>query len=100
LVRYLPDHKIEFLSRIDRQVKIRGYRVELREIESVLNLHAAVRESVVVLEQEEAGEKKLVAYVVLASSSSAVIGELRDSLKQKLPTYMLPSAIVALDAFP
>ena len=52
------------------------------------------------LEQEGAGEKKLVAYVVLASPSSALIGELRNSLKQKLPTYMLPSAIVALDAFP
>ena len=45
LVRYLPDRKIEFLGRIDRQIKIRGYRVELHEIESVLNLHAAVRQS-------------------------------------------------------
>ena len=100
LVRYLPDRTIEFLGRIDRQVKIRGYRIELREIESVLNLHAAVRESVVVLEQDGSGEKRIVAYVVVSSPSSALIGELRDSLKQKLPTYMLPSAIVALDAFP
>ena len=52
------------------------------------------------LEQDGPGEKKLVAYVVLSSPSSALIGELRNSLKQKLPTYMLPSAIVALDAFP
>ena len=86
LVRYLPDRKIEFLGRIDRQIKIRGYRVELHEIESVLNLHAAVRQSAVVLEQDRVGEKKLVAYVVLSSPSSALIGELRAFLKEKLPS--------------
>ena len=100
LARSDSNGDLEYLGRIDHQVKIRGYRIELREIESVLNLHPNVRESVGVVQQDGEGEKKLVAYVVSAGSASALIGEVRASLMRKLPTHMLPSAIVALDAFP
>ncbi|MBC7945691.1 MAG: amino acid adenylation domain-containing protein, partial [Burkholderiales bacterium] len=64
LARYLPDGNIEFLGRIDHQIKIRGFRIELGEIEAVLAEHPAVRECVVVAREEEAGDKRLVAYVV------------------------------------
>ena len=69
LARYLSNGHIEFLGRIDHQVKVQGFRIELGEIETVLNRHAGVRQSAVVV-KERAGEtlldvdKRLVAYVV------------------------------------
>ncbi len=69
LVRYRLDGKIEFLNREDEQVKIRGYRIELGEIEAVLSQHPAVQQNVV-MTSEDAGEKRLVAYVVLNTEYS------------------------------
>ena len=97
--RYRSDGNIEFLGRIDNQVKIRGYRIELGEIESVLKLHPAVREAVVVAREDVPGDRRLVAYVAPASAA-AQVGELREFLKERLPAYMLPSAFVFIDAFP
>jgi amino acid adenylation domain-containing protein/non-ribosomal peptide synthase protein (TIGR01720 family) len=99
LARYLPDGNIEFLGRIDHQVKIRGFRIELGEVESVLSQHPAIRETVVLAREDEPGNKRLVAYIV-PSQESALISELRDFLKEKLPEYMVPSAFVTLKALP
>jgi len=96
--RYRPDGNIEFLGRIDNQVKIRGYRIELGEIESVLKLHPAVKEAVLVAREDIAGDRRLVAYAAPANAATA--GELRGFLKERLPDYMLPSAFVFVDAFP
>ncbi|NEO98539.1 MAG: amino acid adenylation domain-containing protein [Symploca sp. SIO2E9] len=100
LARYLPDGNIEFLGRIDNQVKIRGFRIELGEIEAVLNQHSQVREAVVVAREDQAGDKRLVAYVVPHSEISIATSNLRDLLQQKLPNYMIPSAFVILEALP
>ena len=100
LVRHLPESDIEFLGRIDHQVKIRGHRIELGEIKSIIRLHPAVQESVVVVREDALGDKRLTAYVRPASSFSALVSELRSILKERLPTYMVPSAFVFLDAFP
>ncbi|MFE1744013.1 amino acid adenylation domain-containing protein [Coleofasciculus sp. H7-2] len=96
LARYLPDGNIEFVGRIDDQVKIRGFRVELGEIEAVLSQHPSVRQSIVLLREDELGQC-LVAYIV---SNSALIHNLRSFLKEKLPEYMVPSAFVVLKALP
>jgi len=98
LARFLPDGNVEFLGRIDQQVKIRGYRVEPAEIESVLKKHPAVQQVVVVPHEEKAGDKSLVAYVVSRKKPAA--DELRLFLQERLPDYMVPSAIVHLETLP
>lgn len=101
LARFLADGTIEFLGRIDHQVKIRGFRIELGEIETVLSQHSVIREAVVVPQEYDSGDKRLVAYIVpqqkLQLPSSK---ELYKYLKGKLPDYMVPSAFVFLDALP
>ena len=99
LARYGRDGNIEFIGRIDNQVKIRGFRIELGEIEAVLSTHPEVREVVVIVREEQADNKYLVAYIV-ARAQSLTISELRNFLKQKLPDYMLPSFFVMLEALP
>ena len=100
LGRYLPDGNIEFVGRIDNQVKLRGYRIELGEIEAVLTQIPAIQNSVVVVQEDTAGDKRLVAYVVAAQDSAPSTNELRTFLQQKLPDYMVPSVFVFLDALP
>ncbi len=98
--RYLPDGNVEFLGRTDHQVKIRGFRVELGEIEAVLKQHEAVRETVVLVREDEPGQERLVAYVVFHGKNASTVSELRSFLKEKLPEYMLPAAFVLLDGLP
>jgi amino acid adenylation domain-containing protein/non-ribosomal peptide synthase protein (TIGR01720 family) len=98
--RYLLDGNIEFLGRIDHQVKIRGFRIELGEIEAALAQHPAVRETVVVAQEDAPGRKYLAAYIVSNQSSPLASSDLRDFLKEKLPNYMVPGAFVMLDALP
>jgi acyl carrier protein len=99
LARYLPDGNIEFLGRTDNQVKIRGYRIELGEIEAVLAQDRRVRESIVIAGEDSGGDKRLVAYIV-PRESAPTTNELRAHLKAKLPDYMVPSALVFLEALP
>ena len=98
LVRYLRDGNLEFVGRADEQVKVRGFRIELGEIENVLSTHGAVREVVVIAKEDAAGNKQLVAYVV--SDGAADSNELRAYLKERLPEYMAPSAMIFLEQMP
>jgi amino acid adenylation domain-containing protein len=101
--RYLTDGNIEFLGRIDYQVKIRGFRIELGEIEAVLSQHPEVEEAVVIVREDQPGNLHLVAYVVqtrIVRESSITNNELRNFLKEKLPDYMIPSAVVILEKMP
>jgi amino acid adenylation domain-containing protein len=101
LARYRPDGNIEFLGRVDNQVKIRGFRIELGEIEATLDLHPAVKESLVVAhERQAASERELVGYVVLDKASAPDINGVRAYLVTKLPAFMIPSVLVKLDALP
>lgn len=99
LARYLPDGTIECLGRLDRQVKVRGFRIELGEVESVLRQHSSVREALVTAQDNRFGEKRLVAYL-LPSNGMIQADQLRDFIGSKLPPYMIPAHIIALDEFP
>jgi amino acid adenylation domain-containing protein len=99
LVRYLPDGNIEFLQRIDNQVKIRGFRIEIGEIEAAIDQYTKIREAVVIVRKDIPENKRLVAYVVPYSTEFAVL-ELRNFLKSKLPSYMIPTAFVVLKQMP
>jgi acyl carrier protein len=95
-----PDGCLEHLGRKDFQVKIRGHRIEVDEIELALLDSAAIKEAVVVAREDQADEKRLVAYVVPNQQSGSTISELRSLLRAKLPEYMMPSAFVLLEALP
>jgi aspartate racemase len=98
--RFLADGRIEYLGRVDNQVKIRGHRVEPAEVEAALNKHPLVNRSVVVAREDQPGEKRLVAYVVLSEEVETIISDLRRWVKQQLPDYMVPSSFVVLDELP
>ncbi|MBP6749572.1 MAG: amino acid adenylation domain-containing protein, partial [Xanthomonadaceae bacterium] len=98
LVRRLPSGAIEFIGRNDFQVKIRGFRIELGEIESRLSACEGVREAVVLAREDVPGEKQLVAYYL--SDARLPIESLRDALGVHLPSYMVPSAYVRMQAWP
>jgi len=99
LARYRADGNIECLSRIDNQVKIRGFRIELGEIESVLREHPAIRDACVIVREDLPGDPRLVAYVVLAKEEFSSLKDLRNFLKEKLPSYMVP-IVVPLERLP
>jgi amino acid adenylation domain-containing protein/non-ribosomal peptide synthase protein (TIGR01720 family) len=102
LGKWLPDGNIEYLGRVDFQVKIRGFRIELEEIERILNLYPEVNQSVVIAREDVPGSKRLVAYVEMetAGQSSEKAQSLRSYLRDHLPEYMVPAALVILDEFP
>ncbi|HYP26767.1 MAG TPA: amino acid adenylation domain-containing protein [Blastocatellia bacterium] len=100
VVRYLQDGNIEFISRVDGQVKVRGFRIELGEVESVINAHAGVRESVVVVREGKSDDKLLVAYIVPEQEPAPEASELRSYLRNRLPDYMVPSSFVTLHSLP
>ena len=97
-VRRRGGGELEFLGRVDDQIKIRGHRIEPAEIEAALERHPAVVSSLAMGREDVAGEKTLVAYVVLARAESD--DALRAHLAAALPEYMIPSAFVRLEAFP
>jgi amino acid adenylation domain-containing protein len=101
LVRSLPDGEIEFLGRLDEQIKIRGYRIEPGDIVSALNSHRDVQSSVVIAREDEAGEKRLVAYVILNGvQQPPTAGAMREHLRKELPDYMVPASFVQLSSLP
>ena|GEM_PF-1264499 len=98
LTRWRPDGAIEFLGRMDRQIKLRGFRIEPGEIESALLAHKAVESATVIL-RDETGRPRLIGYCVCPGGMPPT-EELRGFLAARLPDYMVPSALVAIDRIP
>ncbi|MFO0758290.1 MAG: amino acid adenylation domain-containing protein, partial [Byssovorax sp.] len=98
--RYLPDGNILFLGRIDAQVKIRGNRIELGEIEAALAAHPGIRQAVIQAEEAMSGDMQLCAYVVPVEAPGPSTVELSAFLSERLPSFMVPSTVVTIDAVP
>ena len=99
VARWTPEGVLEFLGRVDAQVKVRGYRIELAEVEAALRAHPEVREAVALVRQDTPGDKRLVAYVT--GGTDPLDGpSVRAFVQERLPEYMVPSVVVALDALP
>nr|WP_231627013.1 non-ribosomal peptide synthetase [Streptomyces apocyni] len=100
LVRWAADQQLEFIGRVDHQVKVRGYRIELGEIETALAAHPDVARSVALVREDRPGDKRLVGYVVPVAGQRPEPAELRRHVGAVLPEYMVPAAVVVLDALP
>ncbi|HEY3868799.1 MAG TPA: amino acid adenylation domain-containing protein, partial [Actinocrinis sp.] len=100
VVRWNASGQLEFLGRVDDQVKLRGFRIELGEIEAALRDQAGVDQAVVVVREDVPGERRLVGYVVPVEGSTVDPAVVRGELAGTLPEYMVPSAVVVLEALP
>uniref|UniRef100_UPI0009FE5DC5 non-ribosomal peptide synthetase n=1 Tax=Mycobacterium avium TaxID=1764 RepID=UPI0009FE5DC5 len=96
LVRWGADGQLQYLGRADEQVKIRGYRIELGEIQSALAALDGVDQAAVIAREDRPGDKRLVGYV----TGTADLAQLRTALAERLPGYMVPAAVLMLDALP
>jgi nonribosomal peptide synthetase DhbF len=100
VVRWRADGVLEYLGRSDDQVKVRGFRVELGEVEAVLARAAGVGQVAVAAPEDDAGARRLVAYVIPAADAVVNAAQLRQHAAAALPEYMVPSAFVPVSSFP
>jgi acyl-coenzyme A synthetase/AMP-(fatty) acid ligase len=100
LARLLPDGAIEFGGRRDNQIKIRGNRVELKEIENALNELPEIKQSIIVVEKDDANEVLLIAYCETDINQNVTESLARQYLWTKLPDYMMPSEFKFVERFP
>jgi tyrocidine synthetase-3 len=104
LGRLLTDGNIDILGRVDRQVKLRGQRIELEEVETVMAMHVAVKEAVVIKKEMGADREFLCGYFTLntgdAGGQNRVAEELKDHIGKQLPHYMVPAHMVEMPELP
>jgi amino acid adenylation domain-containing protein/non-ribosomal peptide synthase protein (TIGR01720 family) len=96
LVWWGADGQLRYLGRADEQVKIRGYRIELGDVQAALNALEGVEQAVVIAREDRPGDKRLVGYV----TGTPDLATARAVLAERLPAYMVPAAVVAIDALP
>jgi amino acid adenylation domain-containing protein len=95
-VRRRADGSFEYLGRLDDQVKIRGFRIEPGEVAAVLRQHPAVRQSFVAAERSDSADPRLIGYVAAETGPAELIA----FVASRLPSYMVPAAIVVLPVLP
>ncbi|MCT6782367.1 AMP-binding protein, partial [Streptomyces sp. CS7] len=98
LARWNSDGTLHFLGRADDQVKLRGFRIELGEVEAALTACPGVAAAVTVIREDRPGDRRLVGYVVPDGPVEA--GGVREAVAVRLPEYMVPSAVVVVEALP
>ncbi|MDT5398535.1 MAG: glycopeptidolipid biosynthesis protein, partial [Mycobacterium sp.] len=96
LVRWGADGQLQYLGRADEQVKIRGYRIELGDVQAALAGLDGVEQAAVIAREDRPGDKRLVGYITGAADPAGA----RAALAEKLPAYMVPAAVVAIEHLP
>ena len=100
LVCWGADGQLRYLGRADEQVKIRGYRIELGEVQAALAGLDGVEQAVVIAREDRPGDKRLVGYVTESVTGAVDPAGVRAALAERLPAYMVPAAVVVLEALP
>ncbi|WP_261863884.1 AMP-binding enzyme, partial [Mycobacterium montefiorense] len=100
LVCWGPDGQLRYVGRADEQVKIRGYRIELGEVRAALAGVAGVEQAVVVAREDQPGVRRLVGYVTESVAGIVDSVAVREVLGQRLPSYMVPAAVVVVEGLP
>ncbi|OJZ73635.1 non-ribosomal peptide synthetase, partial [Mycobacterium paraffinicum] len=100
LVRWRSDGQLDYLGRADEQVKIRGYRIELGEIRTALSELPGVGQAAVIAREDRPDDRRLVGYLTETVTGAVDPAAAREALARRLPGYMVPSAIVVLQALP
>ncbi len=101
LARYGEDGAtLEYIGRADSEVKLRGYRIELQEVEAAIGRHPDIEQVAIIIRKDQAGQKRLSAYIVPVEGISPNLNELRSFLRPMLPEYMLPSIFVQMETLP
>ncbi|HEV2763850.1 MAG TPA: amino acid adenylation domain-containing protein, partial [Pyrinomonadaceae bacterium] len=100
VARHTAGGELEYVGRVDEQVKVRGFRIELGEVRAALCGHASVRDALVLVREEGAAGRRLVAYATPSGEERCEAEELRRHLGERLPAYMVPAAVVWLEEFP
>ncbi|WP_261880620.1 AMP-binding enzyme, partial [Mycobacterium marinum] len=100
LVCWGPDGQLQYLGRADEQVKIRGYRIECGEVTATLAALDGVEQAVVIARDDAPGQTRLVAYYTTTSGTGLDTADIRTSLSQVLPPYMVPAAFIEIDQLP
>ncbi|NUS89914.1 MAG: amino acid adenylation domain-containing protein, partial [Streptomyces sp.] len=110
LAHWNTNGTLQHLGRTDTQTKIRGFRIEPGEIEAVLTAHRAVAQAAVVVREDQPGDKRLIGYLVPADTADTAekadeeaaldTTEVLSLAKDRLPDYMVPSALVVLERLP
>ena len=100
IVKFRPDGVLEFLGRNDHQVKLHGFRIELAEIEAVLSRQPGVRQAVACVRANQGAGERIVAYAVPEGGAVLDSSQLLENLRTQLPPYMVPAAVVVLEALP
>ncbi|MGI5152105.1 amino acid adenylation domain-containing protein [Plantactinospora sp. CA-294935] len=98
--RVLPSGDLEFQGRTDHQIKIQGFRVELGGIEALLDAHPAIQRSIVLARGEGVNERVLVAYLLPEPGQAVEPDEVRQYVRDRLPRYLVPAAVVILESLP
>lgn len=98
--RWRDDGTLEFFGRGDQQIKLRGFRIELGEIEAALKSELEIAQAAVIVHEDGASGKELIAYLVPSGEQPLDSARLRRNLSARLPDYMVPSAFVFLAGLP
>ena len=100
LARFLPPGSIEFIGRRDHLVKVHGFRIELGDIEAALLQHPSIKDAAVITKQDKTDEHYLIAFIVSTEENGPTGKDLYHFLKDKLPSYMIPSVISVIPSIP